>query len=204
MREAALADDVELAVVSYRPLQVRRAPPLEGGEVLARQVADEVGRREDGLAVDQLHRYQEPPRGLQPTAPAGQLVGRAGLRRRRMGRRRSAGTALMTSAQSQSEVTLTKTWPRMPRASNDRVEACRARRRRRRGPDRRYRLAGTPGQGHRERASNPLGIGATQRWHGLLADLDRSRTPRPRPARRRRMGQPWRTSPVEPRKASGS
>ena len=57
MLESAPADDVELAILAHRLRhETRQRRPLERGEVLAGQVADEVGCREDGLAVDQLHR----------------------------------------------------------------------------------------------------------------------------------------------------
>ena len=56
MLEAALLDDVQLRVVSDRALdEARQAGQLERREVLAGEEADEVGGREDGLAVDQLH-----------------------------------------------------------------------------------------------------------------------------------------------------
>ena len=61
--EAALADDLELAVVaigrSRVAVQHRR---LQGGQVLARQVADEVGGREDGLRRRSAASDPEDPR----------------------------------------------------------------------------------------------------------------------------------------------
>ena len=57
MLEAAAADDVELAVLTDRPVdEAGQRRPLERGEVLAGEIANEIGRGEDGLAVDQLHR----------------------------------------------------------------------------------------------------------------------------------------------------
>src|SRR4029450_2964755 len=57
MREAALPDDLELAVVPVRTLEdAEEDPALERREVLAGEVADEIGRGEDGRAVDELHR----------------------------------------------------------------------------------------------------------------------------------------------------
>ena len=51
----AAPDDVELAVDPDRLLhQPRQSRALERGQVLAREVADEVGCREDGLTVDEL------------------------------------------------------------------------------------------------------------------------------------------------------
>src|SRR5918992_429600 len=60
--EPPAADDVELWIAPLRAVDEpgqRRA--LERGEVLAGQVADEIGRGEDGLAVDQLHRFRWSP-----------------------------------------------------------------------------------------------------------------------------------------------
>ena len=57
MLEAAAPDHVELAVLASRPVdKVLQRRPLERGEVLAGEIANEIGRGEDGLAVDQLHR----------------------------------------------------------------------------------------------------------------------------------------------------
>ena len=62
MLESALTDDVELTVLAHRLRhEAGQRRPLERGEVLAGQVADEIGRGEDGLAVDQLHRCDFDP-----------------------------------------------------------------------------------------------------------------------------------------------
>ncbi len=57
MLKAALANDIQLRVdADWSIDQVVQRRTLELGQVLARQVADEVGGGEDGLAVDRLHR----------------------------------------------------------------------------------------------------------------------------------------------------
>ena len=61
--EPAILHHLQLRVFSYRPLdEPRRGRELERGEMLAGEEADEVGGREDGLSVDQLH--EEPCPGL--------------------------------------------------------------------------------------------------------------------------------------------
>ena len=62
MLEAALPDDVELAVLAHRAFhEARQRCALQSGQVLTGQVADEIGRGEDGLAVDQLHAMRSSP-----------------------------------------------------------------------------------------------------------------------------------------------
>jgi hypothetical protein len=52
-----MPDEVELAVDACRTqLGVGERSTLEGREVLAGEISDEVGGGEDGLAVDELHR----------------------------------------------------------------------------------------------------------------------------------------------------
>jgi hypothetical protein len=54
--EATLANEVELGVGPVGPVdEAGRGGLLEVGQVLAGEVTDEVGRRVDGLPVDQLH-----------------------------------------------------------------------------------------------------------------------------------------------------
>ena len=57
---AAPGDEVDLRVVAIRPRhEAGQGGQLEAHEVLAGQEAHEIRGREDGLAVDELHR--EPP-----------------------------------------------------------------------------------------------------------------------------------------------
>ena len=54
---AAPAQDVQLRIGHMRALrEARQNGPFERGQVLALEIADQVGRRVDGRSVDQLHR----------------------------------------------------------------------------------------------------------------------------------------------------
>jgi len=56
VRKPALLHDIQLGVRAVWSLhEAGGGGELEGGEVLAGEEADEIGRREDGLAVDQLY-----------------------------------------------------------------------------------------------------------------------------------------------------
>jgi hypothetical protein len=56
MLEPAATQDVELGIIDVRPLdEAGKRRPLQCGEVFALEIADQVGRRVDGLPVDQLH-----------------------------------------------------------------------------------------------------------------------------------------------------
>ncbi len=56
MLESAAADDIELGIVAHRALdEPRERRPLELGQVLAGEVADQVGGGIDRPAIDRLH-----------------------------------------------------------------------------------------------------------------------------------------------------
>ena len=74
--EAAMADDVELGVVAHRPMdEPGERGALELGQVLAGEVADEIGGGVDGPAVDRLHLLTLPR--VDDTSP---VTGRVTLR----------------------------------------------------------------------------------------------------------------------------
>ena len=55
--EAALGDQVDLRIEPDRPVdQTGHRRELQADQVLARQIADQIGRGEDGAVVDELHR----------------------------------------------------------------------------------------------------------------------------------------------------
>ena len=95
--ESTLPDDVELPVVADRPLELAvQHRRLERGEVLAGQVADEIGGTEDGRAVDQLHRCVTNPRigsSLATGVTARLSRARVSHRRRRTGWESGLGRA---------------------------------------------------------------------------------------------------------------
>ncbi len=69
--DAAPADDVELAIVAVRPLyEARERRALEGGEMLAGQVAHEIRGGKDGRAVNELHRSLQRSVGLDSSTVA--------------------------------------------------------------------------------------------------------------------------------------